>query len=261
MRMLVVDAFADRPFAGNPAGVCLLDEPADETWMQQVAKEMRHSETAFARPVGDGFELRWFTPAVEVALCGHATLATAHALFDSGRVPRDQPIRFQTRKSGILTVRAGENGLELDFPAAPAEEIEEPAGLADALGVKIGWVGRNHQNDLLVLVADPETVHTLAPDFEALKSIESRGVCVTAAGGQTDFVSRFFAPRVGIDEDPVTGSAHCMLAPFWAARLGSDTLTGYQASERGGLVGVKLQADRVILSGTAVTIIDGEIRI
>jgi PhzF family phenazine biosynthesis protein len=198
---------------------------------------------------------------VEVSLCGHATLATAHALFETGRVPTDQPIRFQTRKSGILTVRAGENGLELDFPAAPAEEIEEPAGLADALGVKIGWVGRNHQNDLLVLVADPETVHTLAPDFEALKSIESRGICVTAAGGRTDFVSRFFAPRVGIDEDPVTGSAHCMLAPFWAARLGSDTLTGHQASERGGLVGIRLQADRVILSGTAVTIIDGELRI
>jgi PhzF family phenazine biosynthesis protein len=259
--MLVVDAFADRPFAGNPAGVCLLDGPADDMWMQQVATEMRHSETAFARPVDDGFELRWFTPVTEVALCGHATLATAHALFESGRVPREQPIRFHTVKSGILTVRTGENGLELDFPAATAEEIEEPAGLSAALGVKTGWVGRNHQNDLLVLVADPEIVHTLAPDFEALKAIDSRGVCVTAAGGRTDFVSRFFAPRVGIDEDPVTGSAHCMLAPFWASRLGSDTLTGHQASERGGLVGIRLQADRVILSGTAVTIIDGELRI
>jgi PhzF family phenazine biosynthesis protein len=260
--MLVVDAFADRPFAGNPAGVCLLDGPADEAWMQQVAKEMRHSETAFARAVDDGFELRWFTPVVEVALCGHATLATAHALFETGRVPEDRPIRFHTRKSGVLTVTAGEGGLlELDFPAAPAEEIEEPADLADALGVKIGWVGRNHQDDLLALVSDPETVHELTPDLEALKSIASRGVCVTAAGGRTDFVSRFFAPRVGVDEDPVTGSAHCMLAPFWAPRLGSDTLTGHQASERGGLVRVELQGDRVILGGTAVTIIDGELRV
>jgi PhzF family phenazine biosynthesis protein len=261
MRMLVVDAFADRPFAGNPAGVCLLDGPADEAWMQQVAKEMRHSETAFARPVDDGFELRWFTPEVEVALCGHATLATAHALFESGRAPEGRPIRFHTRKSGVLTVRAGANGLEMDFPAVPSQEIEEPAGLTEALGIKIDWVGRNQQNDLLVLVPDPATVHTLVPDFEALKSIESRGVCVTAPGGRADFVSRFFAPRVGIDEDPVTGSAHCMLAPFWAARLGSDILTGHQASERGGLVHVTLRGDRVILGGTAVTIIDGELRI
>jgi PhzF family phenazine biosynthesis protein len=259
--MLVVDAFTDRPFAGNPAGVCLLDGPADEAWMQQVAKEMRHSETAFVRPLDDGFELRWFTPEIEVALCGHATLATAHALFESGRAPEDRPIRFHTLKSGVLTVQAGENGLEMDFPAVPAEEIEEPEGLAAALDIKIGWVGRNHQNDLLVLVTDPATVHALTPDFEALKSIESRGVCVTAAGGQTDFVSRFFAPRVGIDEDPVTGSAHCMLAPFWASRLGSDIFTGHQASERGGLVRVELRGDRVVLGGSAVTIVDGELRV
>ncbi|MEO5877200.1 MAG: PhzF family phenazine biosynthesis protein [Streptosporangiaceae bacterium] len=261
MRMLVVDAFTDRAFAGNPAGVCLLDGPADAGWMQQVAQEMRHSETAFVRQVQDGFELRWFTPVVEVALCGHATLAAAHALFETGLAARDQPIRFHTSRSGVLTVGAGRDGLELDFPAAPAEEIEEPAGLAAALGVQAQWVGRNHQNDTLVLVGDARTVQDLVPDLARLKEIDSRGVCVTAAGGEADFVSRFFAPRVGVEEDPVTGSAHCMLAPFWAPRLGGTALTGHQASARGGFVRVELKADRVILVGTAVTVLDGELRI
>ncbi|TDD69997.1 PhzF family phenazine biosynthesis protein [Actinomadura darangshiensis] len=272
MRMLVVDAFTDRPFAGNPAGVCLLEGPVPAEWMQRVAAEMRHSETAFVRPLGPahadaGFELRWFTPKVEVALCGHATLASAHALYDSGTVAPDRPIRFQTLKSGVLTITRDPAGeLSMDFPAQPAEPAEVPAGLAEALGVKIAGVGRNGQNDLLVEVDGEPEVRGLAPDIAALGEIDARGVIVTAqadpAGGH-DFVSRFFAARAleGDGEDPVTGSAHCALAPFWAARLGRRELVGYQASERGGHVRVVLRDDRVVLSGTAVTVLDGALRI
>lgn len=270
MRMLVVDAFTDRPFGGNPAGVCPLETPADPEWMQRVAAEMRHSETAFVRPVDEAdadYELRWFTPVVEVALCGHATLATAHALYDTGLFPADRPVRFRTLRSGVLTVTRDAGGsLEMDFPARPPEQAPAPEGLAEALGAEIGWTGRNVENDLLVEVADEKTVRGLAPDVAALARIDARGVVPTAVadpGRDYDFVSRFFAARVleGDGEDPVTGSAHCMLAPFWAGRTGRDELTGYQASARGGRVGTRLRGDRVILTGRAVTVLDGDLKV
>jgi PhzF family phenazine biosynthesis protein len=275
MRILVVDAFTDRAFAGNPAGVCLLESPADAGWMQRVAAEMRHAETAFVRPVeavdaADAaeadYELRWFTPAVEVALCGHATLATAHALYETGTSPVGRPIRFQSRSSGVLTVAAGSGGLlEMDFPAQPAQPVRVPAGLGEALGVPVRETGRNAQNDLLVVLDDDEAVRKVTPDMAALARIDARGVCVTApatpGSGPHDFVSRFFAPAVGVDEDAVTGSAHCMLAPYWSSRLSRDALTGYQASERGGVVGVTVHGDRVTLAGRAVTVLDGTLRV
>ncbi|RFS85284.1 PhzF family phenazine biosynthesis isomerase [Actinomadura spongiicola] len=270
MRMLVVDAFADRPFTGNPAGVCLLTDAAEPAWMQRVAAEMNHSETAFVRPVDPGegadFELRWFTPRVEVALCGHATLASAHALYETGVARPRRPVRFRTLHSGVLTVTRDETGrLSMDFPACPPEPVEPPEGLAAALGVRVDGVGRNVQNDLIVDVADETVVRDLAPDVRALAEIDARGVAVTAAadpGRGYDFVSRFFAPRVlpGDAEDPVTGSAHCALGPHWAPRLGRDALTGHQASARGGHVHLVLRGDRVVLSGTAVTVLDGALR-
>jgi PhzF family phenazine biosynthesis protein len=264
MRILVVDSFTDRPFAGNPAGVCLLDGPADPLWMQQVAAEMRHAETAFVRPAAPpaaDYELRWFTPLMEVALCGHATLASAHALYETGTVDTERPVRFQTLKSGVLTVRRRGDGLEMDFPATPPEPAEPVPGLAEALGAKVLWTGRS-LHDILVQVADERTVRELSPDFQALGRYDgtTRGIIVTAAadpGGPSDYVSRFFAPAAGVREDPVTGSAHCALAPFWSARLGRDELTGYQASQRGGLVGTVLRGDRVLLTGRAVTVLDG----
>ncbi|RAY16505.1 oxidoreductase [Actinomadura craniellae] len=266
MRIFVVDSFTDRPFAGNPAGVCLPEEPVGSGWMQRVAAEMRHSETAFVRPLDPpeaDYELRWFTPVVEVDLCGHATLAAAHVLYETGAVSADRPIRFATRASGTLVVRRAPGGLEMDFPAASATAVEPPEGLAAALGAALRWTGRNGQDDLLAEVADAATVRALAPDLDALAAFDARGICVTAPGDATDpvdpvdFVSRFFAPRVGVPEDPVTGSAHCMLAPYWAARLGRDTLTGRQLSARGGTVKVALAGDRVLLTGAAVTFLSG----
>jgi PhzF family phenazine biosynthesis protein len=265
MRILVVDAFTDRPFGGNPAGVCLLDEAADVPWMQRVAAEMRHSETAFPRPIDSpdaDFELRWFTPQVEVSLCGHATLATAHALYETGAVDPDRPVRFQTLHSGVLTVRRTADGLEMDFPAARPAAIDPPEGLTAGLGVVPVWTGRNKQNDIFAVLDDAEKVRKLTPELGVLGRIDARGICVTAADDVPyDFVSRFFAPAVGIPEDPVTGSAHCMLAPYWAERLGRDTMTGYQASERGGVVAVAVRGDRVAITGHAVTVLDGTLNI
>jgi PhzF family phenazine biosynthesis protein len=265
MRILVVDAFTDRPFGGNPAGVCLLDGPADPAWMQRLAAEMKHSETAYPRPIDApdaDYELRWFTPAVEVALCGHATLATAHALYETGIVPPDRPIRFQTLHNGVLTVRRAADGrLEMDFPILDAVAMDLPEALVEALGVAPSWTGRSDQDDILVVVDDAETVRKLTPDLGALAAIDARGICVTAPDAPPyDFVSRYFAPSFGIPEDPVTGSAHCMLAAYWARRLGRDSLTGYQASERGGVVGVAVHGDRVTLTGQAVTVLDGALR-
>jgi PhzF family phenazine biosynthesis protein len=267
MRILVIDAFTDHPFAGNPAGVCLLDAPADPTWMQQVAAEMRHSETAFVRPLENDpeadFELRWFTPEVEVELCGHATLASGHALYETGVAPSGRPIRFKTLRSGVLTVSPGTDGLlEMDFPAVPPEPSPAPEGLPDALGAPPSWTGRNAQNDLLVELASEDTVRKLTPDIAALDALDARGILVTAQadpGSGYDFVSRFFAPSVGIDEDPVTGSAHCALAPYWTSKVGRATLTGFQASARGGQVRTELRGERVILSGQAVTVLDGNL--
>ncbi|MBD9733623.1 PhzF family phenazine biosynthesis protein [Streptomyces sp. H28] len=267
MRIRIVDAFTDRPFAGNPAGVLLLDAFPDDAWMQDVAREVNHAETAFAHPLppdgGADWALRWFTPATEVAMCGHATLATAHVLHSTG-VHRG-PVRFATR-SGVLRAEAAEDGsLTLDFPTAPLTAVEVPPGLDDALGTTAltAFDTGPDVGDLLVEVADEETVHALRPDLRALAAHSGRGIIATAraAGpsGGYDFVSRCFFPNVGIDEDPVTGSAHTALAPYWSERLGRTVLTGLQASGRPGRVRTELRGARTLLSGRAVTVIEGEL--
>ncbi|MFW6290862.1 MAG: PhzF family phenazine biosynthesis protein [Spirochaetota bacterium] len=269
-----VDAFTDRPFAGNPAAVCFLDGPADAGWMQAVAAEMNLAETAFVVPLAEAdagrearthevdiharYGLRWFTPTVEVDLCGHATLATAHALWSEGRAPSGSTLRFETRSGELTAQRTGEL-IRLDFPAAPAAACEPPAGLLEALGVEGTFVGRN-AFDYLVVVDDETVVRSLSPDLRALTDISTRGVMVTArSDGGYDFVSRFFAPGAGIDEDPVTGSAHCCLGPYWAGVTGKSELVGYQASARGEIVRVQVGAERVALDGSAVTVVRGEV--
>ncbi len=255
----IVDAFAERPFQGNPAAVCPLDGPADADWMQHVAAEMNLSETAFTVPNANGFDLRWFTPRVEVDLCGHATLATAHLLWEQGLAPAGEPLRFQTR-SGELTCRQAGGRIELDFPAEPEREMPPSAELTAALGSKPRYLGRN-RFDLLAEFSSEEDVRNLRPDFTRLEAIPVRGVIVTArsADPRFDFVSRFFAPTVGVNEDPVCGSAHCCLGPFWSARLNKMTLLGHQISARGGIVGVRVAGERVVLSGTAVTVLAGRL--
>ena len=254
-----VDAFTDRPFAGNPAAVCVLPAAADARWMLDVAREMNLSETAFLVRRPDGFDLRWFTPAVEIDLCGHATLASAHVLWSDGLLPPDAQARFHTR-SGLLTADRRGEWIELDFPATPAEPAAAPAGLTAAVGVTPRFVGRS-RFDYLLEVDGEEVVRGCKPNFDALARVDARGVIVTsrASASSYDFVSRFFAPRAGVNEDPVTGSAHCALAPYWTAKLGRSELTGYQASARGGTVRVRLRDDRVILGGQAVTVLRGEL--
>ncbi len=254
-----VDAFTDKRFSGNPAGVCFLPIPADEGWMQNVAREMNLSETAFLYEQGDGFNLRWFTPGAEVELCGHATLASAHVLWEEGRLEPDEAARFHTL-SGLLTAKQAGDWIELDFPATPAEPVTPPDDLIKALGASPKYVGQN-QFDYLVEVGIEETVRAMKPDFSVLKKVTSRGVIVTSTSRLPgyDFISRFFAPAVGIDEDPVTGSAHCCLGPFWGKRFGKRELVGYQASERGGTVRVRMAEERVHLGGQAVTILRGEL--
>lgn len=259
-KIVQVDAFTDRPFAGNPAAVCLTAAPRDERWMQDVAREMNLSETAFLHPEGDSYRLRWFTPTVEVDLCGHATLATAHVLWEEGHLPRDSPARFQTR-SGQLTARRVGSWIELDFPAKPIGSASGPIDdLARALKVPVRAAAFN-AFDCLVEVDSEAEVRSLTPDIAQLAAIPVRGVIVTARASTAgfDFVSRFFAPRVGIDEDPVCGSAHCALAPYWADRLGKPELVGYQASARGGVVRVRVDGDRVYLGGQAVIVLRGEL--
>lgn len=252
-----VDAFTDRPFGGNPAAICLLAEPAEAGWMQRVAAEMNLSETAFLVPAGEGYGLRWFTPVVEVELCGHATLAAAHILWQTGRLARSAPARFFTR-SGELGARRRGDWIELDFPSEPVEPCSEPAGLAEALGVPLRFVGRNRM-DILTEVADESALRSLDPDMAALARVETRGVIVTAPAQSEgfDFVSRFFAPAAGVPEDPVTGSAHCALAPYWGGKLNKTELVGFQASARGGVVRVTLAGERVLLGGQAVTVLRG----
>ncbi|WP_028649000.1 PhzF family phenazine biosynthesis protein [Nocardiopsis sp. CNT312] len=259
----VVDAFTDRPLAGNPAAVLVLDGPRPNAWAQGVAAEFNLSETAFVHPVEDpgaDFALRWFTPAVEVDLCGHATLAASHALTELG-VPG--PHRFATR-SGVLTVTTDGERLWLDFPANPPETGESPDGLVEALGAEPLYVGRAATGDLLVEVADEAAVRGLSPDLAALKALPARGIIATARGEAHDLVSRFFAPAVGVPEDPVTGSAHTVLAPFWAERLGRTGLTARQVSERGGDLLLRLPEGapgRVLIGGTAVTVAHGTLRL
>lgn len=252
----IVDAFTSQPFTGNPAAVCLLNEPREDGWMQAVAREMNLSETAFLVPCETGYRLRWFTPAVEVDLCGHATLASAHILWETGKLPISEVARFETR-SGILTAHADGTWITLDFPAEPVSAVTAPRELADGLGVACHFVGLNRM-DYLVEVADEQTVRSMHPDLSLLASLPVRGVIVTSATTSSyDFVSRFFAPRVGVAEDPVCGSAHCALTPYWSARLQKEYLVGYQASARGGIVRVHQVADRVQMSGEAVTVLKG----
>jgi len=255
-----VDAFTHEPFRGNPAGVCLLKKPRDEGWMQSVAAEMNLSETAFVVSRSDGaFDLRWFTPAVEVELCGHATLATSHILWETGRLDPSQQARFHTQ-SGLLTADLVNGHIELDFPALPAPPAETPAGLLEALGLESCVAVRRPRFDYLVEVESERIVRDLTPDFATLRAQGVRGVIVSARASTPglDFISRFFAPGAGIDEDPVTGSAHCALTPYWAAKLGRTEMVGYQASARGGTVHVRLDGERVKLGGTAVTVVRGE---
>jgi PhzF family phenazine biosynthesis protein len=257
-----VDAFTDRPFAGNPAAVCLLPEPRDARWMQAVAREMNLSETAFLDPLegtDGGFNLRWFTPAIEVELCGHATLASAHVLWATGRLAAGETARFHTL-SGLLTAERQGEWIELDFPARGVEEVAPPTGLLAALGAEPRFVGKSRY-DYFVEVPSEEEVRALAPDFKALKCLPVRGVVVTARGSAApfDFVSRFFAPGSGVDEDPVTGSAHCTLGPYWASRLEKEDLLAYQASARGGVVKVRVEGDRVKLGGQAVMVLRGSL--
>jgi PhzF family phenazine biosynthesis protein len=254
-----VDAFTSRPFGGNPAAVCVLPQPREAAWMQHVAREMNLAETAFLNPVGDGFDLRWFTPTVEIDLCGHATLASAHVLWETGQVAQTEPIRFHTR-SGVLTAVRLDDWIELDFPVTPAEPVEIPKGLIEALGVLPRYVGKS-RFDYLVQLDDEEAVCNVRPDFSRLRAIPARGIIVTSRSSSPgcDFVSRFFAPASGIDEDPVTGSSHSCLAHFWSSRLQKDRFVARQLSERGGLLKVQLDGDRVRLSGQAVTVLRGEL--
>lgn len=255
-----VDAFTTEAYRGNPAAVCLLQTAAPEVWMQAVAAEMNLSETAFLVPQVDGFDLRWFTPAAEVDLCGHATLASAHILWETETLAPGETARFHTR-SGLLTATRQNNLIALDFPTTPAEACSPPPDLLAALGVEAQYVGRN-RFDYLVQVDSAATVRALQPDLARLKILPVRGVIVTAAAddSQTDFVSRFFAPAVGVDEDPVTGSAHCCLGIFWQERLGKDTLQAHQVSARGGRLEVQVSPGRTCLRGAAVTIFQGELR-
>jgi len=258
MKLLQVDAFTSKPFKGNPAAVCFLDGAREDRWMASVAAEMNLAETAFLTPHADGWSLRWFTPVVEVDLCGHATLASAHAIW-SENISADDVLRFHTR-SGVLTAKRDGDFIELDFPAKRGEAITAPAGLLDALGnSEAAYVGRN-QFDYLVEFATEADVRNLQPDHAVLRQLPVRGIIVTArAGGEYDFISRFFAPGSGIDEDPVTGSSHCCLTPYWSQRLGKTEMNAYQASPRGGAIRVRLDGDRVKLAGQAVTVLRGEL--
>jgi PhzF family phenazine biosynthesis protein len=258
-RFSQIDAFTNRPFTGNPAAVCVLPSARDAHWMQQVALEMNLAETAFLVRRPDGFDLRWFTPVAEVDLCGHATLASAHALWEDGHLTSAEEARFHT-KSGLLTATRRGDHIWLDFPSTPVSSAAPPEGLEQAIGQNAKMVGRT-AFDYVVELDSEAALRSLAPDMSAIGGIPYRGVIVTAhsADSRYDFVSRFFAPGLGIPEDPVTGSAHCGLGPYWGSRLGKDELAGYQASSRGGTVLVRLDGNRVHLGGQAVTVLRGEI--
>lgn len=257
--IIQVDAFTNEPFKGNPAAICILSESCEADWMQNLALELNLSETAFLLKQDDGYNLRWFTPTEEVDLCGHATLASAHVLWEEGFLPLQQEARFFTR-SGLLTAIRKDDWIEMDFPSLPVKPDEAPDGMIRALGVQEKFVGFNGL-DYLVEVASPESVRALKPDLSILRGLPGRGVMVTSVSDSADydFISRFFAPSVGIDEDPVTGSAHCCLGPYWAGKLGKTEFVAYQASARGGVVRVRLQGDRVALGGQAVTVLRSEL--
>lgn len=259
-RIFQVDSFTDKPFGGNPAGVCVMDAPADEAWMQNIAMEMNLSETAFLYPLEEGYNLRWFTPTVEVDLCGHATLATAHILWSEDYLSQDQQARFST-KSGLLTADRNGDLIELNFPASPPTQVEPPDGLLDALGIEeVLYVGKTSVK-FLIEVPSEDIVRNLKPDFPGLLAQEPGSAIVTSMASTEgfDFVSRFFAPQMGINEDPVTGAAHCVLGPYWMRKLGRDSFKAYQASARGGVVHVRVDGERIVLGGQAVTVLRCEL--
>lgn len=256
--LFIVDAFADRPFGGNPAAICLLDRQRDDAWLQALANEMNLSETAYALPRGDAWSLRWFTPTVEVDLCGHATLATSHILWETGRLKSDLPAVFHTR-SGQLVCKQADRWIAMDFPAAPPHEVEAMPDLVEGLGVKPLWVGRSSM-DVVACLESEQAVRAVVPNQTALARIKCRGILITArSAGSYDFVSRSFFPRLGVPEDPVCGSAHCCLGPMWSERLGKADLVGHQVSQRGGVVRVQCRGERVTLSGRAITTLRGEL--
>lgn len=259
MKIYQIDAFTEKPFSGNPAAVCVLNEKLDEKLMQDIAREMNLSETAFLVKNSDGYDLGWFTPEGEIDLCGHATLASAHILWEKEYLKNDQEAKFIT-KSGLLAAKVNNGWIELNFPALPEEETEPPAGLLESLGVEATYVGKNIF-DYLVEVESEETVRTIKPDFVKLSKVPARGVIVTARSRarEYDFMSRFFAPEIGIWEGPVTGSAHCCLGPYWQKKLNKDEFIAYQASKRSGFLKVKVIGERVLISGKAVTVLEGEL--
>jgi PhzF family phenazine biosynthesis protein len=256
----LVDAFADRPFSGNPAAVCLLDGPRPDAWMQSLAAELGFSETAFVMRRDGGWGLRWFTPSTEVALCGHATLASAHVLWNLGRA--QGPIAFET-KSGVLKCERDPRGISIDLPLAKLEDTPPPVGLFSALGVRPLSLKRSEHDDYLVELESEDVIVKLTPDLAALAQLKARGVIVTSRANhpEFDFVSRFFAPAIGIPEDPVTGSAHCALGPFWAARLDKTKLRARQLSRRGGVLEVELSGDRALIAGRAITVFTGALTV
>jgi PhzF family phenazine biosynthesis protein len=264
VKIFQVDAFTSEPFRGNPAAVCLLDSSRDETWMQRVAAEMNLSETAFPVPKEGSFDLRWFTPTIEVPLCGHATLATSHILWETKRLEADEPANFHT-KSGRLVAKKTSDGIEMNLPSIPQSESEPPERLLKALGIEPIYCGATEERpqgdrDFLLVVHSERVVRDLEPNFGLLKEVPA-GVMVTARSetASCDFVSRYFVPYWGIDEDPVTGAAHCTLIPFWSQKLGRPEVMGYQASRRGGYVKGRVVGDRVALVGKAVTVLRGEL--
>jgi PhzF family phenazine biosynthesis protein len=257
--LFIVDAFTEKPFSGNPAAVCILPSWKAPQWLQSVAAEMNLSETAFLVKQPDGFDLRWFTPKTEVDLCGHATLASAHVLWHQGIAKVEEEIRFST-KSGILNACRQGDDIELNFPLKPDEPAEAPPGLLEALGVQAKYIGKN-QFDYLVEIESEAALRRMTPDFKRLATVAARGIIVTSQSADStfDFVSRFFAPATGIDEDPVTGSAHCCLGDFWKRRLGKSEFVAYQASARGGIVKIRVAKDRAFLGGRAVIVTKGEL--
>ncbi len=257
MKIYQVDAFTSKPFKGNPAAVYILEGYPDKQWMLDVASEMNLSETAFIAPVREGFNLRWFTPHSEVDLCGHATLASAHILWERGYLRRDETAVFHT-KSGPLSAITHGDWIQLNFPATPAREIEPPEELIAALNVQPIYAGKTIF-DYLIEVDSEDIVLNISPDFTRLLKMDARGVIVTAKSEEYDFVSRFFAPRVGVPEDPVTGSSHCCLAPYWSLKLCKNRMTAYQASARGGELILRADGDRVFIEGQAITVMVGDL--
>jgi PhzF family phenazine biosynthesis protein len=259
IKIYQVDAFTEKAFKGNPAGVCILEKEMPDEWMQGIAKEMNLSETAFIKKDGEIYSLRWFTPKVEVDLCGHATLATAHILYQYKYLPVSAVAQFKT-KSGLLKAKNDGVWIELDFPQTPVSDTEIPKGLEEILGAKISYMGKSIFDYFAVLEND-NIVKNLMPDYNALTKFDMRGIIVTASGTSFDFVSRFFAPQSGIIEDPVTGSAHSALYPYWSDKLGKKQMLAYQASERGGIIKLNSDGDRVLISGQAVTIFEGSLKV